>query len=363
MKRRLKELAILLTGLGILGVIVLVSGIVPIKASSGHWPITRWILDFASNRSVGLHSSRIEVPPLDEPGMIRLGAATFDSNCRWCHGAPGFSQPPVAAQMTPHPPELSEAAGSWDDAELFYIIQHGIKFAGMPAWPTQKRNEEIWPVVAFLRALPHLDAGQYLDFTQGDGVGIHAAETPIDRQVQSLCAACHGTTGSKPTNDRVPVLASQSRVYLKRSLQSFRDGNRYSGVMMPIAHRLTSQQIDKMASYFAEQPRDTSPPTDSRDEGLIERGRVLAHHGDQAAKIPSCIDCHGPGENAPSDEYPRLAGQPARYLQRQLELIAQGNRGGSDNASIMHPIANKLDKSERRALAAFYASISGSDTE
>ncbi len=357
MKRRLKELAILLTALGILGVIVLVSGIVPIKASSGHWPITRWTLDFASDRSVGLHSIGIEVPPLDEPGMVRLGAATFDSNCRWCHGAPGFAQPPVAAQMTPHPPKLSEAVNLWDDAELFYILKHGIKFAGMPAWPTQKREEEIWPVVAFLRELPTTDASQYLNLIQPASTEIQAIETPIAYQVARSCAACHGMTGSTPVSDRVPNLASQSQAYLKRSLLAYQTGDRYSGVMMPIAHPLTDQQIDELASYFAKQPRSASPPTASLDIGLIETGRRLANEGDQSAKIPSCVDCHGPGEIIRSDEYPTLAGQPAQYLQRQLELFAKRNRGGSDNASLMHPIVDKLGDAQRLALSFYYASL------
>ncbi|MCO8120886.1 c-type cytochrome [Stieleria sp. TO1_6] len=374
MKRRFKELAILLTALGIFGMLVLVSGIVPIKASSGHWPITRWTLDFASNRSVSLHSSGIEVPSMDEPGIVQMGAATFDSNCRWCHGAPGFTQPPVAAQMTPSPPDLSEAVSLWDDAELFYILKHGIKFAGMPAWPTQKRDDEIWPVVAFLRELPKIDASEYSQLVQPNAAQNQKAPTAIAYQVASECTACHGMAGGRPSNDRVPVLASQSRAYLKNSLLAYRSGRRYSGVMTPIAHRLTDQQIDEIASYFSEQPATTlpknSPPSDvqrstnSAETGrlpmndLIETGRQLAHQGDQSAKIPSCVDCHGPGKMKRSEQYPSLAGQPARYLQRQLELFAQTNRGGSANVSLMHSIADKLNKSQRTQLSQYYASLS-----
>ncbi|EMI41534.1 c-type cytochrome [Rhodopirellula sp. SWK7] len=381
MMRRLKELATLLTAIGILGVIVLVSGIVPIKASSGHWPITRWTLDFASDRSVGLHSTGIDVPPLDEPGMVQLGSATFDSNCRWCHGAPGFPHPPVAAQMTPHPPDLSEAASQWDDAELFYIVKHGIKFAGMPAWPTQARDDDIWPVVAFLRELPSIDAREYLawvqpgaDETEGrEPAGVAERESsgniagsilrPTTHIIAMSCAACHGLTGNESVNDQVPVLASQSETYLKRSLRAYRSGRRYSGVMMPIAHRLTDQQIDELASYFAEQPRRAADDTNAFDEELIDTGRRLANQGDQTAKIASCVDCHGPGENVRSDEYPKLAGQSVRYLKRQLELFVARDRGGSDNASLMHSIADKLSEKQRTALSAYYESINEDSEE
>ncbi|QDS92840.1 Cytochrome c4 precursor [Roseimaritima multifibrata] len=357
MKRRLGELTILLASLGILGVMVLVSGIVPIKASSGHWPMTRLILDFASDRSVGLHSAGIEVPPLDEPGMVQLGAAIFDNNCRWCHGAPGFPSPPVAAQMTPHPPKLAEAVETWDDAELFYILKHGIKFTGMPAWPTQSHGEEIWPVVAFLRELPDTDADTYLDLIQSEVAKTDAIETPIAYEVATLCAACHGMADSRPTSDRVPVLASQNGAYLKNSLLAYEAGERGSGAMMPIAHRLTDDQISELSSYYAEQIREPAVMKDSSDEELIEAGRLLAANGDRSGKIPSCVDCHGPGEIMRSRDYPRLAGQPARYLQQQLVLFAEVKRGGSDNASLMDSIADKLSDAQRLALSAYYASL------
>ncbi len=360
MKRRLIELAILIATLSVLGVIVLVSGIVPIKASSGHWPITRWTLEFASERSVGLHSSGSKVPPLDERGMVPLGAATFDSNCRWCHGAPGFQQPPVAAQMTPHPPNLSEAVGSWDDEELFYILKHGIKFTGMPAWPTQKREQEIWPVVAFLRELPNMDAARYANLVERE-IDDHVNESSLIIHLAQSCTSCHTLGGSGSVNSRVPVLSGQSEAYLRNSLIAYQTGTRYSGVMMPTAHPLTDEQIDALADYFSKQAVKPTRLSDSQQEDLIATGRSLAHQGDKLAKIPSCVDCHGPGEILRSDEYPKLAGQPADYLLRQLELFAQRDRGGSKNASLMHPVADNLNDSQRLSLSAYYASIKEDD--
>jgi mono/diheme cytochrome c family protein len=149
MKRRLKELAILAVSLVAIGAIVVVSGVVPVKASSGHWAVTAWLLNFASDRSIAFHSQHIGVPPLDEAGMVMLGAASYRANCVFCHGHPGEAPPPVAQGMTPKPPNLKSSVADKEAQELFYIVKHGIKFAGMPAWPAQQRDDEVWPIVAF----------------------------------------------------------------------------------------------------------------------------------------------------------------------------------------------------------------------
>jgi hypothetical protein len=54
------------------GFLVVVSGIMPITASSGHWPITAWFLHFSMQRSVGTHSLGIDVPTLDDPKLILM---------------------------------------------------------------------------------------------------------------------------------------------------------------------------------------------------------------------------------------------------------------------------------------------------
>lgn len=356
MKRRLKELAILGSVLGVIGLIVLVSGIFPVKASSGHWAVTRWLLDFASDRSVAFHSTGIETPPLNEPGMIALGAAIYESNCASCHGQPVATQPPVAQGMTPAPPKLSRSVSGMKSRELFYILKHGIKFTAMPAWPTQNRDDEIWPVVAFLHDLPTMDLATYralLERSEHENGDVPKAVF----LVRERCASCHGMDGNGFGRQRVPIIASQSEAYLRTSLVAYRAGERASGIMMPIAHRLTDSEIDKLAKFFSKQHRTATAPDTGLDQAGVDVGRQLAEKGNASDKIPSCVDCHGPGANVRSSDYPVLAGQPAWYIERQLELFSKRHRGGSAQASLMHPIADKLSETQRHALAAFYESV------
>ncbi len=362
MKRMLLKLAIIGGILAATGLIVLVTGVVPINASSRHWAVTRWFLDFASDRSVTFYSQGIQVPSLDEPHLVTLGASIYESNCRFCHGQPGETQPPVAKGMTPTPPLLTNMTLEKNSRELFYVIQHGIKFAGMPSWPTLNRDEEVWPVVAFLQQMPMIDNATYRELIR-------------HQQVPSLvgnCASCHGVDGNGRAGKRVPVLASQSKGYLEKSLIAYHQDERRSGIMMPIAHRLTQDQIAELAVYFAEQKRRQRETAETFDQTHYDVGKRLAHHGDRDDKIPSCVDCHGPFQSTPlqssspqsspdhllpNDDYPLLAGQSAWYIEQQLRLFALRDRGGSENAHLMHPIASKLSDAQRHSLAVYYSSI------
>ncbi|TWT94321.1 c-type cytochrome [Neorhodopirellula pilleata] len=350
MKITLKRFLLAVVTFAVIGLALLVSGVFPIKASSGHWPITAWFLDYASDRSVAFHSQGIDVPVLDDPELVVLGASIYQSNCQFCHGQPGQSQPPVARAMTPTPPQLSRSVAEIQDQELFYIIKHGIKFAGMPAWPTQPRDDGVWPVVAFVRAIPSMDNESYRSLVN----------PPADEQwtlVAEACSSCHGMNGEDSLAGYVPILAGQSEAHLRESLIAYRNGDRHSGIMMPIAHRLTDTEIVDLATYFAEKAPAIPDPSVTTDADLIADGQLLAEFGDRQRKIPSCVDCHGPDNPQRNDDYPRLAGQPAWYIERHLELFSKRNRGGSLNATLMHPIADKLKQEDRRALAAYYASI------
>src|SRR5687768_16742032 len=88
----------------VIAAIGVISGVVPIKASSGHWRITAAFLDFAKSRSVWTHSWGLDAPALDDEALIVRGAGQYETACLPCHGGPGRRLPLVMAAMTPSPP-------------------------------------------------------------------------------------------------------------------------------------------------------------------------------------------------------------------------------------------------------------------
>lgn len=84
----------------------------------------------------------------------------------------------------------------------------------------------------------------------------------------------------------------------------------------------------------------------------LDNGRTIAMGG--AGVSNACFTCHGiSGEGAGISALPRLAGQSAFYLYKQLEDYAAGTREND----VMGPIAKALDDSEMKDVAAYYASL------
>lgn len=369
MKRWLKTAAGVLVVLAIGGFLVAASGLVPIGASSGHWPVTRWMLRFGMERSTATHSLGVDVPRLDDPGLVLKGAGHYEIGCRSCHGAPGGSRPAIARAMTPQPPELVPRIRESNPQKLFYVVKHGIKFTGMPAWPSQKRDDEVWAMVAFLLELPEMDADRYRRLVHGDAVKtipdrVMSPAPPaveIPAAIAQTCARCHGEDGEGRGTGAFPRLAGQRRVYLENTLHAYARGERNSGIMEPVAGGLTEKLIRELAGYYATLEPSPEPVENQaahgNDDDLIARGRQIAERGIPAHRVPSCIDCHGPKGSKTKPAYPSLAGQYADYLELQLQLFKKDQRGGSEYAHLMHEVVHGLQPEDIRAVARFFASI------
>ena len=359
-RRRLVRIAAVAGALGLFGFVVAASGLIPIKASSGHWRITEWFLRFSMKRSIATHRLGTEVPPkLRSEYLIQIGATHYELACRSCHGRPQGPRPRVAAHMLPMPPDLAPRVRESSPARLYEVVKHGLKFTGMPAWPAQNRDDEIWAVVAFLLKYPELDAGQYHRLAGGDEVArprpavAPAQETP--GLVQS-CARCHGTDGLGRGNALLPHLAGQRPEYLQGALRAYAADRRRSGIMGPVAVEVPPAAITAIANHFA-----SLPPARAEVAGLdhdaVKRGAAIAREGVRAQRVPACLECHGPTGHRTKPEYPLLAGQPASYLELQLALFRENHRGGADHAHIMQQIAARLTPTQARDAAQFFASL------
>jgi cytochrome c553 len=348
------------------GLFVMISGIVPIKASSRHWPITAALLDFAKRRSVSTHTLTLEPPPLDDQRLVLRGAGHYDFACEPCHGSPAVQQPRIAAAMTPKPPDLRAAVLSMAPEELFYIVKHGIKFTGMPAWPTQKRDDEVWAVVAFLRQLPTLQPAHYDELagatsaTSDDQAPLEdmlGPSLPVPDAIGGNCARCHGIDGLG-RGGAFPRLAGQRAEYLEGALVAYARGERHSGFMEPVAANLGLDDMRAIAAYYASRPAGPAS-SNTADAGEIERGRQIAETGIPERLVAACSQCHGPASTPRNRNYPRLAGQYPDYLELQLSLFKDDRRGGSPYHRLMLKVAGQLTEEQARSVTRYYASLPG----
>lgn len=147
---------LVLAGLGFI-----FSGLFDVAADDPHWEATRWLLEAAREQSIAAHARGIAVPLLDDPKLIAVGAEHYSEMCTKCHLAPGVKASELRRGLYPEPPNLVEHGSNRSPQETFWIIKHGLKMTGMPAWGATHDDHTIWAMVAFLRKLPELSPEAY----------------------------------------------------------------------------------------------------------------------------------------------------------------------------------------------------------
>jgi cytochrome c553 len=368
MKRTLMILFALLV-LGAAGALLFAwSGLYSVAATKGHWAISRWFLHFGLENSVETHALPISAPPLDDPAMVYRGLGHYEAGCKPCHGAPGEAGNPIFKQMLPQPPHLPDRAGKWTDAELFWIIKHGLKYGGMPAWIAQERDDEVWSIVAFVGRMADMPAEEYRRLARNDTMfdpeqveetaGLIAAAGPVGDSLLA-CARCHGLRGEGGGAGAFPRLAGQKADYLYETLKAYAEGTRPSGIMQPIAAELDEAETRRLAEHYAAMPAPAAPMVPPADAAAVKLGETIARDGLPDQGIPACATCHGGADAAKSDNalYPDLRGQHAPYLIQQLRLWKAGGRGGSPLSEIMAAAARPLTAEQIEAVSHYYGSL------
>jgi len=156
----LAGIGVVCLALATLAIVYLATGFYNVGADSDHTGLMRFALATVRERSVDAHADDVTVPPLDNPKMIADGASDYDEMCTGCHLAPGMAENEMRPGMNPKPPVLAKDPPD-SPAEAFWVIKHGIKMTGMPAWGVTHSDAEIWNIVAFLNKLPELSPQAY----------------------------------------------------------------------------------------------------------------------------------------------------------------------------------------------------------
>jgi cytochrome c553 len=353
MKKIAIGLAILVVAGAVGAILFAWSGLYNVAATRGHWAITDWFLHFGMRNSVETQSMSVgKPPPLDDMAMVRLGLGHYQGGCAPCHGAPGYDGSPITGKMLPSPPWLPAKIPTWTDQELFWIVKHGIKYAGMPGWVAQSRDDEVWTVVAALRRLPDMSREEYWRLAMGDAGGTSRGSAG---EGLTVCARCHGDDGA--ANGHVPRLAGQKQAYLEHALRSYASGERSSGIMQPVADELSEQEIRDLAAFFAEQrdvPVSGEPLEDNRE--LLALGERVAMRGVPDGDVPACAGCHGVNGLAKDKDprFPAITGQSRHYLEQQLRLWRDGAHEAGPVGQLMTAAAKKLTDDHIKALALYY---------
>src|SRR5579859_3423522 len=185
-----------------------------------------------------------------------------------------------------------------------------------------------------------------------------AADAMTDAQKAALhktvetCGTCHGVNG-RSVSPTFPNLAAQQAPYIEAQLKAFKDQTRADpdaqAYMWGMASQLSDAMISALAGYFAAQ---TAAPGRGGNSALIAQGKHLFEEGVPARQIPPCASCHGAHAEGMA-VFPRLAGQHAPYLFKQLLVIQSVLR----TAPVMHGVIKDLTKDQMLAVVAYLESV------
>lgn len=176
---------VVLTGVGlavVIGGLMLWFGIYDISATESHYAVTKWFLGVARDRAIAVRANGMKPPSnWPEDANYLKGFRSYHEMCEGCHSAPGLNESVVRKGLNPEPPRLNEdQTRARTDADLFWIVKHGIKMSGMPAFGPTHSDEELWEIVAFVRRFQKLDQEDYKDllmeagFSVPSGTHVHA---------------------------------------------------------------------------------------------------------------------------------------------------------------------------------------------
>jgi len=121
---------------------------------------------------------KLQNPATDTPDNLRDARLHFADHCAICHANDGSCDTPFGRNLYPKPPDLRrEQTQKLTDGEIFWIIENGVRFTGMPAFGGAHGSEEdSWKLVRFIRHLPQLTAEERMEMEQNN------PKSPGDRE-------------------------------------------------------------------------------------------------------------------------------------------------------------------------------------
>ena len=149
----LKGLALGILGtllvIALVGFIVTNFGFVDARADIG----PTWYapsLAHAMDASTARHAPKLTNPLQPRPEVLNAGKTAYSASCAICHGSAEKPQTDIEGLNPPAPEFFAGDPANMPENQNFYIIKHGIRMTGMPAWEKKMSDEDIWKIVTYL---------------------------------------------------------------------------------------------------------------------------------------------------------------------------------------------------------------------
>jgi len=175
-----------------------------------------------------------------------------------------------------------------------------------------------------------------------------AGDAAAGKVKSAVCAACHGVDGNSGANPLWPKLAEQHPSYIMKQLRDFKEKKRNDETMSPMAMPLSDQDIEDLAAYFSSQKGTVGEAA----ADVVEMGEAIYRAG-TANGVAACAGCHGPAGNGNGPaKFPRISGQTAAYVAKQLKDFRAGTRSNDLNG-MMRDVASRMSDKEIESVSQY----------
>jgi mono/diheme cytochrome c family protein len=200
-------------------------------------------------------------PLLDTDEVLNQGRQVFLQSCALCHGADGHGETYIGRNMYPPAMDMtSPHVQHWSDAELYWIIQNGVRLTGMPSWQSSISETDTWKLARFIHNLPRLDAASASTAAPAQAQpAVQPAQVELMKYGKTLykqegCFMCHrlnGEGGQVGPDLTTEGTRGRTREWL---IGHFKDPPAYvPGSLMPPFKNLTDEQLKALTAFLQDQ--------------------------------------------------------------------------------------------------------------
>jgi thiosulfate dehydrogenase len=138
-----------------LGLFIALTGLVSMRADNPPSKIETILAGHAMDASVARAAPKADNPAAADEANLVAGARLYREHCSLCHGDPVHPKAPLADSFNPPSPQFMTDKAEMPENQNLYIIEHGIRWTGMPGWKNLLTEQQIWQIVSFLS---HMDS-------------------------------------------------------------------------------------------------------------------------------------------------------------------------------------------------------------
>ena len=248
-----------------LGFLVALAFLMP--ACTAHekpWTVETAIANMAKDIVIPIEAERLRNPFHSDQQTLGRGQQVYLQSCAICHGSDGHGQTVLGQSMYPPVMDLtSPHVQHWNDSQMYWIIQNGVRLTGMASWKSAISANDTWKLVIFIRHLPELGASEAKSAGKRETLAKTRAQLIAYGKTlyrQEGCFMCHRLDGEGGKVGPDLTLEGTRGRTVDWLTGHFKEPAKFvPGSIMPPFKNLTDEQLSALIAFLLNQKGVDSP--------------------------------------------------------------------------------------------------------